>query len=141
MKPFYLSDIPFVPTAGDALAHLAGLDIKPKLVIDLGCGDGRVLKKFKELFNCEVIGWEFDKQKAMEAAEELPGSILIGDMWDADVSAADVVYIYWMENLTEGFMREFWPQMKKGAWVISNAVPLPLTPTKQLGSLYCYQHG
>jgi len=142
MRPTNLIDVPFLRSDAGILTQLSQLPIgTPRLVIDLGCGDGFVLEQFKKAFDCELIGYELHTGRAAEARALLPeATILEENFWEADVSKADVVYTFWLDTMMEGFMEVHWPQMKSGAWLISHQSPIPkIEPTYRLGSLYLYQ--
>ena len=140
-RPVNLSDIPFVPSD---TTHLSELEIgDPSLVVDLGSGDGKVLKWFRDNYpNAELIGYELDEGRATASQNELANTaqILNENMWDADLSEADVVYLYWMAHLMSGFYETFWNQLKAGAFVVSYQFAIPeLTPIAQVEYFYIYQ--
>lgn len=139
-RPVNLLDVPYVPSDTEPLS-LVEINV-PSLVIDLGSGDGRVLKWFGDHYpDADLIGYELDSGRADESEALVPAAqILLENMWDADVSQADVVYVYWLSNLMDGFYEVFWPQMKSGAVVISLCFEIDqLTPTAQVGQFYIYQ--
>lgn len=132
MRPTNLLDVPFVPSApwlGDI--ELSGT------VIDLGCGDGTALSYFK---GCKLVGIEGNPELVKQARERLPeAEIVEQNFWDADVSKADIVYIYWQNTTIQGFKEIFWPQLKKGARVISFGYEIPGLKGEQVGQLYVYK--
>lgn len=139
-RPVNLLDVPYVQSDTEPLS-LVEIDA-PSLVIDLGSGDGRVLKWFKDNYpDADLIGYELDSGRASESEALVPSAqIILENMWDADVSQADVVYIYWLSNLMTGFYEVFWPQMKSGAVVISLCFEVDeLEPAQRVGQFYVYK--
>ncbi len=55
---------PFLPTAEDCLCNMLGaLDINEgDVFLDLGCGDGRIVKAVSRKFGCYSVGVEYDEQ-------------------------------------------------------------------------------
>ncbi len=72
-----------------------------QLIIDIGCGDGRVLVAAARIFHCRARGYETDAdlvERARAAAEAAGVGHLVdvvhGDANEADVSDADVVFAF-----------------------------------------------
>ena len=139
-RPVNLLDVPFVPSD---ITHLGDLSLgTPNKIVDMGSGDGRVLAKFAELFpDADLTGYELHQDRATQSANDIPtANIIKGNMWDADLSEADLVYLYWATNLMEGFYEVFWPQLPSGALVVSYMYEIEgLTPIQHANYFFVYQ--
>src|SRR6202163_1298905 len=84
----------------DRMLELAA--IKPgETLYDLGCGDGRVLIAAVEKYNAKAIGVEINPKVAARAQSwikkggvESQAHVIRGDLFDVDLTGADVVVIY-----------------------------------------------
>ena len=140
-------DIHFMASELDCLPLLDALRIAPALVIDLGCGDGRVLEWFSQRYACKVVGYDLDPARIAESRARLGESAELhcSDLWQADVSQADVVYTFLDEGLMPRVQAEIMPRMRQGSYLISNHYPLAGKPypnhyrqTPDLGTLLAY---
>ena len=106
------------------LLQFAELDASDTLV-DLGCGDGRILATAAKEFGCQCRGYETDPElvKNFELEREkgdssLPVEVLCEDALSADLSDATVVFLF----LPVSVMRELVPKllnrMKPGAKLV-----------------------
>lgn len=141
MRPTYLLDVPFVPSS-DIVFDVIGRikNFKPSVLIDMGAGDGKILKYFKNTYQCEIIGYEKDKSRAEILSQTIGGKIYHADFWEADVSKADVIYLYWMPHLMQGFLDVFWDKLLVGCYVISNQFELPgKTPILSEHGIFIYK--
>lgn len=140
MRP-NLSDVPYLPSRLQDLDEIPR-DLTCNTVVDLGCGTGEPLQWFAQYYpRAHLQGVEWDAQRAEICRQKLPQSeITTGDFWRFDLTKADVVYLYWTDNVIPGFMEVHWPQLKPGAVVISNNYPLPgLVPLEDRTHLFIYK--
>lgn len=76
--------------------------LKPgQSLLDIGCGDGRVLMVAAEQFDAKATGIELDVNQAQVARDRLSGAglidrtdVLAGDATKMELPAADVAYVY-----------------------------------------------
>jgi len=66
-------------------ALLARIPKEAKHILDLGCGDGRIGKKIKELQECSVVGVNISESEAQAASKSLD-KVIIGDLNNFDIS-------------------------------------------------------
>ena len=85
-----------------ALARVTSRD----LLYDLGCGDGRVVVTAARKCCCRAIGFDIDPQRVAESQENVRKNGLADlvrikecDIFDVDLSDADVVTLYLLPNL------------------------------------------
>lgn len=96
--------------------------------VDLGCGDGRILRSVSEQKNLRLIGYEINLFAYFLSRLLCFGyrdiEIKNKSFWKADLSEADVVFCYLfpdvMGDLTQKLIRE----LKPGSMVISCNFPL-----------------
>ena len=132
-------------------ALLSLLPAHPCRMIDLGCGDGALLRHLaRARQDCSFVGMEQAPLLwvwAWIAARGLPNlTILRGNFWHHSLSGYDLAYAFLspapMERLWEKACRE----MSPGTRLISNRFPVPaLTPQSEVVAalthpiaLYCY---
>lgn len=96
-------------------------------LVDIGCGDGRILLKAATDFGCRVVGYETDDSLLRLAASKVKGlgyrdlvTLLLVDANRADVSDADVVFVFLPANVTGGIVSKLLPKMKSGAVLIAH---------------------
>lgn len=68
-NPYSGNDVCEIPTFFDMLPSLDG-----KRILDLGCGYGENLTKFKEMGACEIIGLDISEKMLSMAKEHISGS-------------------------------------------------------------------
>ena len=84
----------------EPLLRFAGVDAG-QLVVDIGCGDGRVLIEAVETFGCRARGYEIDGDLAAQATDAVERAgvgdrveIIHGDATTASIDDADVVFAF-----------------------------------------------
>lgn len=141
-RPKNLLDVGFYPSGEWDIARLDELPLTAEsLVVDLGCGDGRVLAEIKRIFGCRVRGYELIPEIVAKAREAIGAdNVVEGNMWEADLSEADLVYVFWDDRLMEALRDDVMPELKTGTWVISHRFGIPqLADDQTIGSLHCYK--
>lgn len=126
-------------------------DIKPgDKFYDLGCGDGRLVCAAAQA-GADAIGLEISLFPYWLAKIRVIFSknkncrIIFKSFWQADLSDADIVYIFLMLKIHRKLIPKFEKELKKGAKIISYIWPIPgWQPTKVdeingKGKLYLYQ--
>ncbi|MEM0090191.1 MAG: class I SAM-dependent methyltransferase [Nitrososphaerota archaeon] len=127
------SKIPFYPSPIDIVKLMVDL-AEPKegqILVDLGCGDGRILVEAASNYGCSVIGVESKPILASYAYNRLLEKgiknfkIIRGDLFEFDVRPADVITLY----LTHDALKILKPRLelyaKPGARVVAHDFPVP----------------
>lgn len=99
---------------------------------DLGCGDGRILIEAVRIFGIkkavgyEVSPWPYLKAKFLIRREKLGDKIKIlrQDFFKADLSQADIVFIYLFHKVVEKLAPKFEKELKTGSKIISVSFPI-----------------
>ncbi len=116
---------PYVPAFKqdfDELFDLAGVK-KGTELIDLGSGDGKVLLAAAQR-GAQVTGYEINPVLwliSMWRLREFRGRarVKLGSMWRADLTKADVVYMYLHTKWMNKMERKLKSDMRKGSKVVS----------------------
>jgi hypothetical protein len=122
--PLYLTNA----MAGDALAAL--LPAGPVAVVDLGCGDGGLLRRLaRSRSDCRFVGFEHAPLPwawARISCRKLPNvEIRYGDFWPEPLGGYALVYAF----LSPAPMQRLWAkatsEMRPGALLVSNSFTVP----------------
>ncbi len=120
--------IPFVPTPGsvmDAMIRMAHLNGN-ETVFDLGAGDGRllaaVLKKYPRVsaVGYEVIPTVWLLGWIRKSFQRASFTLHLKDALTADVSRADVIFLYLFPEVMNDLRKMFDAQLRPGTLVVSN---------------------
>jgi protein-L-isoaspartate O-methyltransferase len=119
------------PRVVERMLELAS--VKPgETVFDLGCGDGRVLITAAQRFNARAIGIEINDKLVERAKEKVANlnlqdkvKIVHGDLFDADLSGADVVVLYLMTASNAKIRPKLEKALKPGTRVVSYSYAVP----------------
>jgi SAM-dependent methyltransferase len=120
-------DVRYAQSLGEAIDEMLALAqvTSSDLLYDLGCGDGRVVVTAARKCRCRAIGFEIDPQRVAESEENVQKNGLAHlvrikqrDMFDVDLSEADVVTLYLLPNLNVRLIPQI-TKMKPGARVVS----------------------
>ena len=113
--------------------------IKPgETLIDLGCGDGRILIAAVERYKAKAIGVEISPQLVAQATTRIKreglteqARVVQGDLLEADLTGADIVTIYLESSLNRQLRPRLEKFLKPGARVVSHDYAIPgWKPTK-----------
>jgi SAM-dependent methyltransferase len=115
-----------------------------QMLVDLGCGDGRVLREAQKRYGVRTVGYEINPLAYLKARIFSFGSNKIKirrqNFWEADLSDADVVFCYLYPDVMNRLATKLVDSLKPGAVVVSSNFSLPgLVPSKILkleSSLY-----
>ena len=122
---------PYVPTMKkQSEVALELLDLrKGQVLYELGCGDGRVLLKAKEM-GLKSIGYELNpilyliaKIRTFKARNEI--EVRYGNFWTADLGNADGVYVFLFNKFMKKLDKKLSKELKKGAKLASYAFKIP----------------
>lgn len=128
---------PFVPTpwpAVGAALDLARLHLEDTLV-DLGAGDGRVVAAAARR-GARAIGYELSPFLWIAARLRLffsrsGGVIRFADAFDADLSEATVLFLFWLPRTLPAIARRLRQHARPGTRVITYAFALPEWNTRE----------
>ncbi len=125
---------PYVSSPARVIERMLELaHIKPgEKVYDLGAGDGRVLIAAVEKYKARAVGVEISPKLVAEASTNIQEAgvvdqarVVQGDVMDADLNGADVVFLYLATSLNEKLRPRFERFLKPGARVISHDYAVP----------------
>ncbi|MGD9055415.1 MAG: class I SAM-dependent methyltransferase [Desulfobacterales bacterium] len=106
-------------------------------LVDLGCGDGRVLREAQKRYGVRTVGYEINPLAYLKARFFSFGSNKIKikrqNFWEADLSDADVVFCYLYPDVMKRLAAKLLAGLKPGAIIVSSNFPLPgFVPSKIL---------
>ncbi len=123
-------DVPYVPThrqAVEAMLELAKVTEKD-YVIDLGCGDGRIVVIAAKKYKARGLGVDLDPRRVRESkrnATKAGVTDLVefrkADVMDTDVRQASVVTLFLLESVNVRLRPRLFAQLKPGTRVVSNS--------------------
>ena len=120
---------PFVPSPVLVVQRMLKLaDLKAgEILFDLGAGDGRTVTMAAKSFSARAVGVELREDLAKKALSTIHENglgdrvtIVNGDMFDLDLSSADVVFLYLTTSANEKVKPKLETELKKGARVVSH---------------------
>ena len=126
----------------DEALRLAGL--RPgECLVDLGCGDGRVLLRAAEAYGADVVGVELDPGLAATARELLAGAGVGGTVLEGDFESvpleADVVFAF-LSPATLQRLRPRLAALPPHSRVVTTGYPVPGWLPNDLGErVYLYR--
>lgn len=111
-------------------AFIEAVPMQPgQLLVDLGCGDGRVLRRARQYFNARTIGYEVNLLAYLKAKMLSIGlkdvEIKREDFWSSDLSDADVVFCYLYPDVMPRLSRKLRADLKPGTVIVSCNFGLP----------------
>jgi outer membrane protein assembly factor BamB len=124
-----LPDAIFVPSPQDVVEKMLELAKvkKEDVVVDLGCGDGRIPVTAAKKYGCKAVGYDIDEEciklsvaKVKENKVEALVRIVHEDVFKVDLSQADVVTLYLLPQLNVKLIPQL-EKMKPGARIVSHA--------------------
>jgi SAM-dependent methyltransferase len=106
-------------------------------LVDLGCGDGRVLREAQKRYGVHTIGYEINPMAYLKARifSFGPNKIKIKreNFWEADLSGADVVFCYLYPDVMKKLAAKLAAGLKPGAVIVSSNFSIPgFVPSKVL---------
>jgi len=107
------------------MLDLADVDSED-LLYDLGCGDGRICILAAREYGCRAKGYELDRElieqaraHARTAGVDHLVEIIDRDIYQVDLSEADVLALYLTEKMLEKLIPQF-QQMRPGSRIVSH---------------------
>ena len=100
-----------------------------QLLVDLGCGDGRILRKFRKRYGVRAVGFEINPLAYLKARVFCLGlggiEIRLQNFWKADIKKADVVFCYLFPDVIKALSARLKKELKPGAFIVSCNFKLP----------------
>jgi SAM-dependent methyltransferase len=113
-----------IRTALDAVPMSPG-----HLLVDIGCGDGRVLRAARKRYGVRCLGFEVNPIAFLKASLLTLGrdgiDIRFRNFWNADLRQADVVSCYLFPDVMRRLGEKLNAELPAGARVISFNFPIP----------------
>ncbi len=125
---------PWIPTPRRTVINMLNLArIRPgEVIYDLGSGDGRIIIDAARNFGAIAIGIEIDpirflwtkiliyKLRLQDSAE-----VLLGNFFNKDLSRADIIMIYLLQDTNLKLINKFVNELKPGTRIVTNTFTLP----------------
>ena len=120
---------PFVASPLSVIRRMLVLaELKPnELLYDLGCGDGRIVITAAKEFGARAVGVELREDLVKQAISKvrelgLEGKVKIihSNLFNVDISQADVVTLYLTTSANEKVKPKLESELKPGARVVSH---------------------
>ncbi len=120
---------PFVPSPQTVVEYMLKLaDLKAgEVLFDMGSGDGRTVIMAAKTFGARGVGIELREDLAKKAMGNIHESglddrvtIMNADMFNVNLTSADVVYLYLTTSANEKIKPKLESDLKKGARVVSH---------------------
>jgi len=137
----------FIPTSSIRVKTF--LDAIPmssqNLLVDLGCGDGRVLRAARKRYGVKTLGFEINPFAYFTAKLRSLGvqgiTIRWRDFWDEDLKDANVVFCYLFPDVMKRLAEKLEAELHPGTWVVSCNFPIPGWNTKKTLHPNSHLHG
>lgn len=146
--PFFWG-APWVPMPLERARQMLALaQVQPgERVWDLGSGDGRLLRLAVREFGARAVGVEIEPLRAFlsQLALRLQGlegraQVLRGNIFETDLSQADVVTLYLLPKALARLGPQLQAQLKPGARIVTLTYPLPgWEPQQVMGDIRLYR--
>lgn len=107
-----------------------------QLLVDLGCGDGRVLQTACNRYGVRAVGYELNPLAYVRARLRCLGNsdaqVVWRNFWKADLSRADVVFCYLFPDVMGRVAEKIANSVRPGTVVVSCNFPVPGFTPKQV---------
>ena len=126
--PLREPDVIFVPTPHEVVDKMLEMaDVRPgEIVYDLGCGDGRIPVAAAKKFGVKAWGFDINPVRVRESLENVKKNnveklvtILQQDIFELDLSKADVVTLYLLPQLNVKLIPQL-DKLKPGCRIVSH---------------------
>lgn len=127
-------EVPYVPTPNqvvEAMLNLAKVT-KDDTVIDLGCGDGRIVITAAQKYGARGIGVDLNPERIAEAEANARSAkvqdrvrFVEQDLFKADIREATVVTLYLLPSVNARLKPRLFAQLRPGARVVSHSFDMP----------------
>ena len=99
------------------------------LLVDIGCGDGRVLRAAKRRYGVRALGFEVNPLAYALARIRILGvqgiEVRLRNFWNVHVGDADVVFCYLFPDVMGRLAHKLEKELRPGTRVVSCNFPLP----------------
>ncbi len=123
-------DVPYVPTRQvvvDAMLKLAKVT-KDDVLVDLGCGDGRIVVTAAQKYGAAGTGVDIDPERIKEANQNATAAkvtdkvkFVQGNLFEMDFSNASVVTLYLLPTVNLKLRPKLLSELKPGSRIVSHA--------------------
>lgn len=123
-------DVPYVPTPQEVVERMLGMAqvSSADFVMDLGCGDGRMLIAAATRYGARGFGVDLNPQRIREAMENAKAAQVLDkvrfevkNLFDTSIRDADVLTMYLLPNVNLQLRPRILDEMKPGARIVSHA--------------------
>ncbi len=115
-----------------------------EVLVDLGCGDGRVLRAARRRYNVKAVGFEVNLLAFLSAKllglGDRRSSVRFKSFWSADLRNADVIFCYLFPDLMPRLAQKLERELPTGARVVSCNFPFPGWRPKKVLRPPCGRH-
>ncbi len=141
---------PFVPTPEPVVEKmLEAAELKPgETLIDLGCGDGRILFAAAQRFGAHAVGVELSRRLVKGVSQRVQAlglqnqvKVIEGNLLNVDLRSADVVTLYLMRLTNEKLKPNLKRQLKPGARVVSHDYEIMGWKPERVDRVMVHQRG
>lgn len=140
---------PWVPTSMqmvNRMLEMANVE-SDDIVYDLGCGDGRIVLTAARRFHAQAVGIEIDPLRYIWCqflitilGQRKRIRIIFGNLFNKDLSEADVVVCYLMPDALTKLEKKFKRELQSETRVVSNRFRFPnLDLIREEGNARLYQ--
>ncbi|MCD6562330.1 MAG: 50S ribosomal protein L11 methyltransferase [Thermoproteales archaeon] len=121
--------VPYVPTPFGVIRDMLKIaDLKEdEILMDLGCGDGRVLVIAAKEFKAYAIGIELRKDLVDKAINNIKRNkveekvfIINGSFFEISLSPANVIFLYLLTSVNEKLKPKIKAEVDKGTRIVSH---------------------
>jgi SAM-dependent methyltransferase len=123
-------DVPYVPSPNnvvEAMLKLAEVK-KTDKVIDLGCGDGRIVITAAQKYGAQGRGVDIDPERIQEATDNARRAgvdklvkFVQANLFDADIADASVVTLYLLPDVNLKLRPKLLQDLKPGTRIVSHS--------------------
>jgi len=139
--------VPFVSLSKKQLRAIdKNIKLKPgDRVVDLGCGDARVLRMFekqgvKDLTGYEINFWAYLSAKIKNKLLKSKSKVYFKNFKKADLSEYNVVFCYLLDYYLNSLKEKFDKELKPGTKIISYGFPIKnWHKPEKIGRMFVYR--
>lgn len=127
-------EVPYVPTPNQVVEAMLSLAkvTKNDTVIDLGCGDGRIVITAAQKYGARGIGVDLNPERIAEAEANAKSAkvesrvrFVEQDLFKADIHEASVVTLYLLPSVNARLKPRLLEQLKPGTRIVSHSFDMP----------------